>query len=389
MRTRLPLVRLSALASVLLLAACQDSFEVTAPQDGALQVQQNRSAHSQSEIRGWAARAVPEVMALPHTVFASVDETDNVIVFGISNANAMFGLHRAMEQLGIPATGYRVQMTEPIQFMNTGLRTAHRPVIAGLQLHWDQYVCTLGFNVDHTGGRSFITNSHCTSNQGSTGTTAYHQPTRSGSATPVAREAHDPSYSSSLPGCSGGKVCRYSDASRALYMDSVQSTRGRIAKTTGVNSGSLTVDGNFSITSQNNTGTTFSGTIHKVGRTTGWTSGSVSNTCATVNVSGSNIQLLCQTLVQHNSSTIVGGGDSGSGAFRITNASLNEVELVGVLWGGSTDGRLFVFSPLSGIISELGGMTATFDGSGGGDDPVDPDPDPPPCTPRGNSGKCK
>jgi hypothetical protein len=384
MRSTFQPARLSVLAAVLLVAACQDSFEVTAPQDGTPDVQQVQSPHGLAAIRGWAAESVPEVMALPHTVFASVDETDNVIVIGIANANAIFGVHRAMERRGVPVTGYRVEMTEPIHFMNTGLRTAHRPVIAGLQLHWDSYVCTLGFNVSHSGGRSFITNSHCTSNQGTTGSTAYHQPTRSGSATPIAREAHDPEYSSSVPGCSGGKVCRYSDASRALYVDSVASTQGRIAKTTGVNSGSLTVDGVFTITGQDNSSTNFSGTIHKVGRTTGWTSGNVSSTCATVNVSGSNIQLLCQTLVQHNSATIVGGGDSGSGAFRITSG--DNVQLVGILWGGSTDGRLFVFSPLSNIISELGGMTATYDGSGGGTDP--PPTEPPPCTPRGKSGKC-
>ena len=40
--------------------------------------------------------------------------------------------------------------------------------MGGIQIHFSGYLCTMGFNVDHAGGRSFITNSHCTSRQGGT-----------------------------------------------------------------------------------------------------------------------------------------------------------------------------------------------------------------------------
>jgi hypothetical protein len=33
------------------------------------------------------------------------------------------------------------------------------------------------------------------------------------------------------------------------------------------------------------------------------------------------------------------------------------VKLAGVLWGGSTDGKTFVFSPLANITGELGALT--------------------------------
>jgi hypothetical protein len=79
--------------------------------------------------------------------------------------------------------------------------------------------------VDHAGGRSFITNSHCTDSQGTTGTTAYFQPVSSDDSTAIAVEAHDPAYTR-LAGCSRGKVCRYSDAARALYDEGAESTRG-------------------------------------------------------------------------------------------------------------------------------------------------------------------
>jgi hypothetical protein len=91
--------------------------------------------------------------------------------------------------------------------------------------------------------------------------------------------------------------------------------------------------------------------VHKVGRTTGWTRGSVGATCVNVNVSGSNITQLCQTLV----SARVGGGDSGSPVFRRQGSGSN-VTLVGILWGGSGT-SLYVYSPLSNIEAELGALT--------------------------------
>ena len=92
-------------------------------------------------------------------------------------------------------------------------------------------------------------------------------------------------------------------------------------------------------------------TVHKIGRTTGWTRGSVSNTCVNVNVNGTNITQLCQTLV----SAGVGAGDSGSPVFRRVGTGSN-VTLVGILWGGSGS-SLYVFSPISNIETELGALT--------------------------------
>jgi hypothetical protein len=156
-----------------------------------------------------------------------------------------------------------------------------------------------------------------------------------------------------------------------------------------VNNGSLTTDGSFTIGSESNA-TSFSGTVNKVGRTTGWTAGQVTNSCVTVNVSGSKVQLLCQTIVQNNNATIVSGGDSGSPVFIGTS----NVQLAGILWGGSTDGHLFVFSPLASIKAELGGFTATGSNAGGTDGPVGGGDgggdDPAPCVPRGpNGNNCK
>ncbi len=348
--------RLVVLALLVGIVACADTTPLTVPDDAGLQ----QAAPADMELRDRFQQASPEVMALPGTVFAARDEATGQLVFGVERPGVARDIQPIMARRGVPATAYRIQVTEPIHFMNT-LRDEHRPVVGGVQIHWSGYVCTLGFSVDHAGGRSFITNSHCTENQGSTGNTQYNQPLRSVSPDPIGFEADDPEYFRGGE-CSRGKVCRYSDAARALYEPGVES-HAQIAKTDGVNNGSLVVDGYFDISSQDAASTEFSGTLHKVGRTTGWSSGDMSNTCVTVNVAGSNIQLLCQTMVQNQGTQIVAGGDSGSPVFEWSGGS--NVKLVGILWGGTSSGETFVFSPFSAIQDELRSMDATTDGTGG------------------------
>src|SRR5207302_10353156 len=62
---------------------------------------------------------------------------------------------------------------------------------------------------------------------------------------------------------------------------------------------------------------------------------------------------LCQDQV----SAGVGAGDSGSPVFAI--ASGNDVQLRGILWGGTLDGTSFVYSPIANIerTDELGPIT--------------------------------
>jgi hypothetical protein len=347
-------LRFALAASVLLVTACQDISQPLTPDDPAFNAQGNTLGQ---DMRALFAAASPEIMALPQTVFAARDEAANVLVFGVENANAAFAVATSLSRRGVPASAYRIEITEPIHFASDNLRSRHRPTVGGLQIHWSNYVCTLGFNVDHPAGRSFITNSHCTVKQGTTGNTAYYQPSSSVDSSPIAYEAHDPSYFKGSP-CSRGKNCRYSDAARALYQSGAGSTRGLIAKTSGPNNGSLDVSGHFTVTAQDNSTTKFAvgTTVNKVGRTTGWGQGEVTNSCATVNVSGSTIQLLCQTLVQRTGSVIVQGGDSGSPVFTTSG---DNVQLVGILWGGNNSGDLFVFSPLKSIRDELGAITAT------------------------------
>ncbi len=349
--------RLATLGPVLalsaILASCSDAPGPLGPAD-----QPSDAVGRQDPLPGWFARSSPEVLALPGAVFADHDEANNRLLFGVQNAAAIRGVQNALARLGIPSSAYAVQVTKPIHQVAT-LRDRWRPTQGGIQIHFGQFLCTMGFNADDGTQRSFITNSHCTNKQGGVESTAYYQPTSTVDATVIATEVEDPQYFRG-GACPRGRKCRYSDASRARYGASASSTRGAIARTSGPNNNSLEVTGSFTVASQDNTTTSFAlGTVvNKVGRTTGWTQGTVTNTCVHTNVSGSNITQLCQTFVQNpQGAVVVGGGDSGSGVFRVTSGS--NVQLVGILWGGSSDNRLFVFSPLKQIRDELGPITAT------------------------------
>src|SRR5205823_2733612 len=112
-----------------------------------------------------------------------------------------------------------------------------------------------------------------------------------------------------------GHLCRYSDTAYSQRAAGVAADQGFIAQTTAVNSGSLTISGQFRIVSK---GPSVVGdVVNKVGRTTGWSQGQVTATCVDVIVLGSLNADVCQDEV----SASVGAGDSGSPVFAITSGN--------------------------------------------------------------------
>ncbi len=318
------------------------------------QLKVRRADYDWAELERWYSRAGKEALALPGGVYVDADEASNRVRIGVERG-AAGRIRGALARIGVPDAAVIVEETEPVRYAvappkpkpgsGSSLQGVVRPIIAGVQINFPGFLCTLGFNV---GGGSFITNSHCTNVQGGAEGTPYWQPTQSASPSQIATEAADPSYSGNSSGCPAGRVCRFSDASRARYQSGfTQFTLGRIAKTQRPGR-STSIAGSFTITSE---GTAVAGNVvNKVGRTTGWSQGRVTNTCVHTNVSGSNVTQLCQTFV----SATVGSGDSGSPVFAITSG--DNVRLVGILWGGSGS-NTFIFSPLSAVEGELGGLT--------------------------------
>ena len=350
---RIPARPLFAVAALLAIAACQDAPDPTgvasSPRAAASPVAQDR-------LEAMFQRISPDVMALPGTVFSDNDESIGKVVIGVDNMGAARGVAQAMERLGVSDADYEVQLTQPIHFAASLQTSRFDTGVAGIQINFTQYVCSIGFNADKGTERSFITASHCTATQGGTEGTLYYQPSKSSFPTAIATEVDDPSYVKGGAGCPKGKKCRYSDASRALYASTYPSAKA-IAITSGANNGSLTTTGTIAVTAQDDATTNFAlGTvINKVGRTTGWTHGEVTRTCANTSVSGSTVYLFCQTFVSDpNGATVVSGGDSGSGVWTGSGSA----KIVGILWGGSSDNKTFVFSPLAQVERELGALKA-------------------------------
>ena len=305
-----------------------------------------RGDYDWATLERWQGQAGREALAMRGAVWVDADEAKNRVTIGVERGTPTAQVRAAVARLGVPSAALVVEEVAPVTYAAT-LRDRVRPVVGGLQIIFPGFLCTLGFNAVRSGQRSFITNSHCTNVQGGVESTPYWQPTEAMASAPIATEVADPLYTIGS-GCPLLRRCRRSDAARAAYADGTTSTLGRIARTTGANNDSVTIQGNFTITGEG--GPVVGQTVHKVGRTTGWTRGPVTATCVHVNVSGTNITQLCQTIV----SAGVGSGDSGSPVFRRQGTG-GSVTLLGILWGGSGSGT-FVFSPLSNIEAELGAL---------------------------------
>jgi len=307
------------------------------------------------QLQRWQDAATIDALAISGAVYVDNDERSNRVTIGVENLAVEGQVRAAAERAGVPREAVIVQRVDPIIQVATLQNVVDRPVRAGVQINFPGFLCSVGFNATSGTQKSFVTASHCTTKQGGVESTPYYQPLQSVDGTVIATEVADPVYIKGGAGCPKGKLCRYSDASRAAYANGANQALGLIAQTSGANNGSLTITGSFSITSDDCSttgGCLASGTtVNKVGRTTGWTSGAITNTCVNTGVSGSRVVLFCQTFV----SAGVGGGDSGSDVFQVTSG--NNVKLAGVLWGGNSGGTQFVFSPLGNVTRELGALT--------------------------------
>jgi hypothetical protein len=290
---------------------------------------------------------------LAGVVFTDADETTGRLVVGVLDRGIQGLIRARLPMLGIAPESVDVVETQAIYQVAT-LRDRVRPVVAGLQIRFSNFLCSLGFNATRGDVSGFVTASHCSDNQGSVDGTLYYQPLDQVTDQFIGTEVADASFFRNRNGCPAGRRCRFSD-SNFSEGNATTFELGRIAKTTGANNGSLTiVDGAFFTITRDDVAATRGQIVNKVGRTTGWTQGPVSRTCADTGVSGSNIILLCQTFVE-STVQLVAGGDSGSPVFTITSA--DDVTLLGNLWGGNSSGTLFVYSPIAQIRQELGDLT--------------------------------
>ena len=298
------------------------------------------------DLHSWHQELSPAVLSLPGVVFTDLDEKTNRLRIGVTDSKEVLeAVEKSLAGLSVPREAVVFSETKPI---DPHLRNFRRPLRGGLQINFGNFLCTLGFIAVRNGVNGYVTNSHCTTTQGGVQNTVEHQPIASGTTNRVGIEIADPTYFSGS-GCPAGRVCRRSDSSFIQVPHpsgpAVTIARGTIARP-AVNSFTWNGVDIFNITGEADP--LVGQAVTKVGRTTGRTAGTVQQTCVNVNVSGTNITQLCQSIATYANA----GGDSGSPVFRIT--TLPSVILVGINWGGN--GTTSVFSPITNIQQELGAL---------------------------------
>jgi hypothetical protein len=304
------------------------------------------------DLHSWHQELSPAALSLPGVVYTDLDEQSNRLRIGVEDSKeALEAVEKSLAGLSVPREAVVISVTKPI---TPYLRNFRRPLRGGLQINFGNFLCTLGFIAVRNGVNGYVTNSHCTTTQGGVQNTVEHQPIASGTTNRVGIEIADPTYFSGS-GCPAGRVCRRSDSSFIQVPHpsgpAVAIARGTIARP-AVNSFNWNGVDIFNITGEADP--LVGQSVTKVGRTTGRTTGTVQQTCVNVNVSGTNITQLCQSISNYGNA----GGDSGSPVFRIT--SLPSVILVGINWGGN--GTTSVFSPITNIQQELGALNTCAGG---------------------------
>src|SRR5690606_11786784 len=125
------------------LAACYDAEPPLQPD---VEGPASAVVHAPGQLVAWLNRAAPDIMNVPQTVFSDYDEVTNQLVIGVEHPGVANGVRHALNRHGVPASGYRIDVTEPVYYAAT-LRDRHRPTVVGLQIHFGGFLCTLGFNI--------------------------------------------------------------------------------------------------------------------------------------------------------------------------------------------------------------------------------------------------
>ncbi len=352
-----------------------------------------------SELRAWYRAMVETILSTEGVTATDINEAVNRLVIGIETPAAEPQVMLAIFDLGIPTEAVAIVVTGTIEPLTHTVRDQHSPQQGGYQIArllnnvtgFGLATPTLGFNAIRSGVPGFVTNSHNSQvfwnldTNGGFPPADFYQPLYS-PALPIGTESVDPQGFNCLPPYPSGHRCRYSDSLFAQYKSGVAWDPGAIGKTTAptVLSSSiathiLAVDHSqhFTVVAPPSQPYLVGLQLHKVGRTTGWTTGAIQyayfpSTCADF-VDAQQRVRLCQYVMTNPPLGLATFGDSGSPVFRIVDPGCGYVELYGIAWGGSqffvppapwnsgSVGKMLVFSPIGGVPFQQSGVQSAED----------------------------
>ncbi len=292
-------------------------------------------------------------------LWVDIDEMSNRVRIGVDRTleqSQLDALHQRMVQAGLPASAFVLESSEPyVQMQAAGgsLQGQSPPLAGGAQIQFrigsGGASCSLGVPAVRNGVTGFITASHCSDKVYGTdasGQSPYFAPTLAQQA--FATESVDPgpiNCEDRISAGTAGSNCRRSDA---LFVQTGSPNAVQLGRIYQANAalnitGSLPVVGTLRYPSLNQN-------VAKTGRTTGTTSGRVTQTCVDAAVSQAAGQapsygVLCSTVTN----VLVQGGDSGSALYVPENGG---ARVAGILSFGSSNGS--GFSPWGQIRQDLG-----------------------------------
>ncbi|MDE2762094.1 MAG: hypothetical protein OXQ94_04490 [Gemmatimonadota bacterium] len=345
--------------------------------------------HSFIELARHRARLRSALFAIPEVVSLAVDEELNRVVIGLEDPSAEEAVLALVAELAVPAEvvsflqGSRIRMPgadfgrwSPHPSPSGGSAgvtlngpTADGKLRAGYQVQADGgSACTLGFTaVLEDGSLVFVSNSHCSKTPWITDSGDWGQPDTNNL---VGLEIYDP-----RPSRCGGNFCRHSDAALMEVSTDVSIALGEIGRTERrdrncrIGSFDIFVEWCTRVVDPENptiriasvrTGSTKKDVLDKIGPTTGWTWGLVTETCEDRR-GETGVVITCGDQVDF----VTGSGDSGAPVFQYRHGN---AEFRGIVYGfedlrQDSAGRKGWFQDLAGIEWDLGTLTVMDPGS--------------------------
>lgn len=342
-----------------------------------------KADYSYRQLAAWrnAVRLLGRLPAL-QTRTLDLDEVRNRVVVGVAAASEFQrqAVSASLAQLNIPSDGVVIEVVGPVQLdlchaPDVGtIEQRQRPLEGGRQLSWSSpsACATLGYTALYDGLKYGVTNSHVTATLWTVGAPPreFFQGTVPGSRIGV--ESLDPPPSGQCV-ISQTYDCR-GDVAMIRIDDSVQVEIGAIARTTSRNAGeNVAVAGSKTIDPQKphfwirdvirvliGVGTP----VNKIGITTGWTWGKVTNSCVDVyspqqgwtpfypgSATGAVVSR-CTYLASYYGD----GGDSGAPVFTWSGDPQNTITAAGIHWGHTSSPLRGYFTPYEQIERDFGGL---------------------------------
>jgi hypothetical protein len=282
-----------------------------------------------SQLVAWTETSAV-LFAVKGVSWTDADERLNKLTVSVTDDRYRADVLRIALSLGIPSDAINISVA-PSERASVGLRDQWSQTGSGIQItNFNSQLCSIGWNV-HRGGsdpetseEGFITAGHCATGQPGLGVTGpmYQPVTSTYPNYRIGYITQNPSWNVSDTACTNAGVsyCARVDAMYVKYDDySVSLKRVPYTGTdpgTNSNPSGTSVAGWWTSISNSYYLPWVGDNVDKVGRTTGWTRGTLSATCANTRVTEespySDYMVLCADKVSNASA---GQGDSGGPVF--------------------------------------------------------------------------